>query len=50
MTQNPSNNPVGFSFEASKELNARIEKKQSSIQEEVKQNGGFLSVKKCVAY
>lgn len=50
MTQNPSNNPVGFSFEASQELNSRIEKKQSAILEELRQNGGFLSVKKCVAY
>ncbi len=50
MTQNPYNNPIGFNFEASRELNKRIEEKQSSIKDEVRNNGGFLSVKKCVAY
>ncbi len=49
-TQNPHNNPIGFNFEASKEINRRVDKEQSTIKEEITTNGGFLSVKKCVAY
>ena len=49
-TQNPYNNPIGFNFEASKEINRRVDKEQSTIKEEISTNGGFLSVKKCVAY
>lgn len=49
-TQNPYNNPIGFNFEASKEISRRINKEQSTIKDEISTNGGFLSVKKCVAY
>ena len=50
LTQNPYNNPIGFNFEASREINRRTDQKQQSLENELLQNGGFLSVKKCVAY
>lgn len=49
-TQNPANNPFDFQFMASKEIQARIDMQQQTIKEEIQQNGGFLSLRKCVLY
>lgn len=49
-TQNPANNPFDFQFMASKEIQARIDLQQQTVKDEILQNGGFLSLRKCVLY
>jgi hypothetical protein len=52
MTQQPQNNPIGFSIEASRELSRRLAGTQQSvaqdIRDELQQGMGFLSPKVCV--
>ena len=47
MTQNPANNPLGFSIAASNELAKRIEKETSLAQGSLQMGGGFLAAKEC---
>ncbi|MEI8270373.1 MAG: hypothetical protein WCG45_03305, partial [bacterium] len=47
MTQNPANNPLGFSIAASNELAKRIEKETSLAQGSLQMGSGFLGVQQC---
>ena len=47
MTQNPANNPMGFSLMASNELAKRIEDKTSLAQGSLQMGSGFLGVQEC---
>lgn len=49
-TQNPANNPIDFDFAASREIQGRIEAQQNQLKTELIQNGGFLSLRKCILY
>lgn len=48
-TQNPKNNPLGNFISTSIELNEKKTQETTKIQNELNQNQGFLSLKKCVA-
>ena len=47
LTQNPANNPLGFSLMASNELAKRIENKTELAKGSLQQSGGYLGVEKC---
>lgn len=49
-TQNPNNNAIGSLIETSIELTKERNKKAEEIKQELVQNNGFLSLKKCVEY
>lgn len=47
---NPANNPYGYNLEASRDVASKIAQAVQNQKEELRVNGGFLSVKKCVEY
>ncbi len=49
MTQLPQNNPVGAALLASSTVNKKISKDVAINQEDLSQNNGFLSMKRCVS-
>ncbi len=50
LTMNEANNPLGFSMQVSQYLSDQAEEKKAEIKNEVAQNNGFLSQKKCKTY
>jgi hypothetical protein len=50
LTQNPANNPLGFSMLAAQEERDQAARKQEEKREELAQGKGFLSVSKCVEH
>jgi hypothetical protein len=50
LTQNPQNNPLGFSILASQELADKTSAKQEDAKADLAQGDGFLSQKRCVEY
>lgn len=50
LTQIDANNPLGFSMLASEELAREQEEKVAEVKNEISENNGFLSQKKCVKY
>ena len=50
VTQNPGNNPLGFSAGASDLISNGVNSAISKVDKELTQNGGFLSDKRCVKY
>jgi len=46
----PGNNPIGYILQSSEQIEKTAQKAVSEINEELKNNSGFLSIKKCVAY
>ncbi len=47
LTQNPANNPLGFTLMASNELAKRIENSTNLATGSLQQSGGYLGVEKC---
>ncbi|MFA6386648.1 MAG: hypothetical protein WCW04_02685 [Candidatus Paceibacterota bacterium] len=50
LTMNEANNPLGFSMAVSQYLTDQAEEKKAATKNEVAQNNGFLSQKKCSLY
>jgi len=50
LTQNEKNNPLGFSMKVSQILTDAATQKQQATKDEVTQNNGFLSQKKCTSW
>lgn len=50
LTQKPQNNPLGFTMIASQHLTDTTQQKTQIQRDELNQNNGFLSQKKCVEY
>lgn len=50
LTQQPQNNPLGFTMIASQQLANKTSEKIQNQKDENNQNNGFLSQKKCVEY
>lgn len=50
LTMNEANNPLGFSMKVSQYLTDQANEKKDAIKNEVAQNNGFLSQKKCSLY
>lgn len=48
LTQNPANNPIGFSIIASNEINKKTQEKETQTQNDLNQGSGFLSQTKCI--
>lgn len=49
-TQNEANNYIGYQMVASDIINSELEEAKDEVKEELLQNNGFLSQKKCVRY
>lgn len=50
LTQTPQNNPLGFNIIATQELADKKSKEAAQQRDELAQNNGFLSQKRCVEY
>ncbi len=50
LTQYPQNNPLGYSMMASQIISDQAQKQKEEVNNELLQNGGFMSQKKCVLW